>query len=347
MKEMKDKMNNTNQEKQVRDLQYESTKEIELQNQKQDWLMYGVFGIHSVANFMVALCGANDYLRLRKTWNIVEVSNPIVVYITALTCAMLLNVSMIYFGLQYKSYCQKLCSRSEVTRVGIMSFTTFLIPYVFYALFTLATRNEAYSIKTNMGFQVGKGSEASGENSNAVLFIALYAVVLPLGTSFFSMLSGYFTSNPLQKRINRLRLKIIDIQNNIMDINQALKEAENYSIHLQYLKNCEIDKHNVFIENKNLQGLCLKIQVAELFAKRIDTPEAYSELITKTKGYIDNYIKERDVTHKSTDYIRDVLIKEGIDYDLINDVIGNNSVNNPDTSIDSVIEGRRSLIYGQ
>ena len=338
---MNKEMNCINQEIPVRDVQYLSRREAERKYQKQLLLMYGFFCLSGVVSLLEALCVTNDFLRLRKTWNIVETSNPIVVFITALTCAMLLNVSMLYFGIELKKYSQKLCVRSEMLKVGVMSCVTFLITYIFYFMFTMATRSSAYSMRSNGGFQLGGTSNSIESGENAILYIALYAAFLPLATSLFSVLAGYCSNNPLQKEINLCNLRIIDIQNNIMDLRQALIEAEEPLRHAQYLFKCETDKYKTFIENLRLQGLCLMINVDELIAKSIDTPEAYSELITKSRNHINEYKQISEFPHDSIDYIQNELIKKGLNGKLVEDL-----TNNDDAIIDDVVEGR-SMIYEQ
>ena len=318
---MAKKMSKINIEEPIRDIKPDSRKEIEISNQKQMALMYGVFCLSGVVDVLLAFCLTNDFLRLRKTWNIVETSNPIVVFITALTCAMLLNVSMLYFGIELKKHSQRLCKKSELLKVGIMSGATFLITYIFYFMFTMATRSSAYSMRSNGGFQLGGTSTAMDSGDSAILYIALYAAFLPLATSLFSILAGYCSSNPLQRELNIIKLTIIDKQNNLMDVNQALKEAEEPIKHAEFLQKCEIDKYKTYIEHLNLQGLCMTIKAAEMVAKKIDTPEAYSELITKTKEYIDNYKYLDDIPHESLDFIQKELVQRGLDNQIVNDVL--------------------------
>ena len=318
---MKNKMSNINSEKAIRDEQYDSRKKAERKYQKKMMMRNGIFCLLFVGNFFVALCATNDMLRLTKTWKIVETSNPIVVFITALTCSMLLNVPMLYFGIRFKNYSQKLCGRSELVRVGCMAGATFIITYVFYFMFTMATRSSAYSIKSTSGFQLGGASNAADSSSSAILYIALYASFLPLATSIFSLLVGYCTSDPLEQEINIETLNVIDKQNNIMDIDQGIKEAGEPLKHADFLLKCEMDKYKTHIEYLNLQGLCMTIKTAEMIAKKIDTPEAYSELITVTKGYFDRYKYIEDMPHESVKILQKELIKEGLDDKIVNDVL--------------------------
>ena len=139
--------------------------------------------------------------------------------------------------------------------------------------------------------------------------------------------------------ININELAKIDIESNIMEINQALEEAEDPLIHARYLQKCEVDKYHTFVESINLQGLCLTVRVAELIAKRLDTPEAYSEQITKTKEYVDNYKKLTEMPHESLDFIREELISQGIDDQFIRDVMGNDT----DLITSNLYEGRASI----
>ena len=336
---MKGKMNPINKERPIQDIQYYSRKETEEKVQKQIMLMYGIFCLQIVVSGLVALCVTNDFLRQRKTWNIVETSNPTVVFITALTCAMLLNVSMLYFGIELKKYSQKMCKKSEVKKVGILSCTTFLITYTFYFMFTLATKNSAYSMRKTGVFQLGGTLDATESSEKAILYIALYAAFLPFSTSTFSVLAGYCSSNPLQRLINILRLRRIDTQNNLMDVSQALEEVEEPLVYARYLQKVENDKYKTFVESIRLHGLCCIIQTAELIARKIDTPEAYSELIVKTKEYVDSYKSTSEMPHESLDFIINELYKDGVNNSFIKEVTRKDS----DYVIDSIEEGRSSV----
>ncbi|MCR5214658.1 MAG: hypothetical protein K6E10_09590 [Eubacterium sp.] len=331
-------MNEINNEIPVKDVLYDSRKELESKYHKQLFKMYGIFCLPVVVAILTSLCVTSDFMRLQKTWNTVETSNPVVVFVTALTCAMLLNVSMIYLGITLKKYSQKLCHRSEVIKVGVMSGATFLISYIFYFMFTMATRNTVYSMGESGNFLLEKSSNVSASGQSAILYIALYASFLPLATSLFSIVASYCSNNPLQMAININKLMLIDKQNNLMDLNQGLKEAETSSDYIEHLTSTEVDKHSIYIENLNMLGLSMTVQAAELIAKKLDTPEAYSELIYKTKQYVDDFVERYDTdetAHNNVDLIKYKLVKEGVANKFVDEVFGGAS-----KELDAIVEGR-------
>ena len=128
-----------------------------------------------------------------------------------------------------------------------------------------------------------------------------------------------------------------------MYVKQELREYEGPLIHAQFVLKCELDKHKVYVESINLQGLCLKIQVFGMIANRIDTPEAYSEAIKKSKECIEAYRQLPEAPHEGIDFIRNELIKEGINDRFLKDVVGEGEIY---PVIDNSAEGR-SIIYEQ
>lgn len=229
------------------------------------------------ATCIVIVCTTIDTYLLYEKWYLVMSESPAYVILAALACAIALEGPFSIFGIVLKRYHLGLCSKGSARLLGILSVAVFTIAFVMSFLFSMETKELVFEIdgteslvNTMEEEETLQMSEQTDED-RGIMVAALFNGVLPLLTSLTVFISSYFSYSPLKGRRRQYEKERIGLQNNLMDVEKAIAEAD--VTYFDRLLACEEEKYQQELQLLESQNIHLKELARTILARQMSTPE--------------------------------------------------------------------------
>lgn len=227
-----------------------------------------------VSYISVILFVAIDFACLNSSWTSVQNDNEWLVKLISLGCAVALDVPMAIAAIIAKEGYQKLRGRREAIIIVALCIACFLVVWGFQIGFRMVTRDATFSENASTLVNTLKSSDTeTTEGGQTVIYAALFSAILPLCTSLASFIITYFGCDPLATKIYRLDSVIIQDDANIIELDQAVSEADDIRQHMEFLIAYENDSLSTHIAKIRSQGNLLKLVVRNEIMKKLNTPE--------------------------------------------------------------------------
>lgn len=160
-------------------------------------------GMIATAFFIVV-----DFVPLYIKWTAVQTDNWYFVALLAAVSAVILDLPMFLAGKKIKEYQDGLISKNKMIPTVVLATTAFLVAYVPFFIFSIATKNatfeEALPIGSSLLMNFDSIETSSEYNPLSVSIAAVFSAVLPLGTSISSLVCGITTYHPVKDKLDRL-----------------------------------------------------------------------------------------------------------------------------------------------
>lgn len=243
-----------------------------------------------ICYLFTAFFAAADFCCLQMSWNTVQTSSPWVITLIALSCAVCLDVPLAIAGVAFKAYRQGLKSKKDMLYIMIPSIAVFTLVFVFGLIFKIITRTATFEDANTAGGLVNNLSEQSNpEESQSILFAALFSGVIPLCTSIASFVIAFRSTDPKKKKIQRLQRKKIKIEGQLTEIEQTLKENDNIKANGIILIEREKDLFRQFVEEVLMVEGIRRQAANQALQEHLNTPDAVSVLSEYGAGVNNNY----------------------------------------------------------
>lgn len=242
-----------------------------------------------VSYISVVLFVAIDFACLNSSWTSVQNDNEWLVKLISVGCAVALDVPMAIAAIIAKEGYQKLRGKREAFVIVTLCIACFLIVWGFQIGFRMVTRDATFSenASTLVNTLSSTAETETTESGQTVLYAALFSGVLPFCTSLASFIITYFGCDPLGIKIYRLDSVIIQDDANIIELEQALAEADDIIQHMKFLIAYENDSLNAHITKIKSQGELLKQVVRNEIMKKLKNPEQVAIIQESGKKLID------------------------------------------------------------
>lgn len=252
----------------------------------------------------VVLFVAIDFACLNSSWTSVQNDNEWLVKLISVGCAFCLDVPMAIAAIAAKEFTQKLRGKRESIIIISLSIACFLLVWGFQIGFRLVTRDATFSENaTTLVNTLDTSTESSSsESGQTVLYAALFSAILPFCTSIASFVITYFSCDPLAKRIYRQKRIKIEDDANIVELNQALVEANDAEDYQKFLIAYEQDSlvaHNMKID---AQGELIKQVVRNEIMKKLSNPEQVA-VIQESGAKLHEDGGQDELPNNSIDYL--------------------------------------------
>ena len=253
-----------------------------------------IYGSSILAGLTVLTCVAIDFYIHYVKWNLVQMESPIFVCMAALACAVALDVPLAIGGVVLKRYHQGLCSKKENILVMGLAIAVFLVAFACSFGFTLVTRDVVFTMGT--GGTITNTVTASAQTNEAeaehigILVAAIYNSVLPLLTSLASFLVSYFSYNPLNQKIMKYKKEKIGIQNNMMEAEMAIAEADDQFIERLIAR--EHDKYEEMKQRLQAENAYLKELAYTIMTEKMTTPQENDNIGRNGREVLEAYRAE-------------------------------------------------------
>ena len=265
-----------------------------------------VYASDWLAWFTVIGCVVIDFFVNYVRWNLIMTESTAYVCMSAAACAIALDVPLAIAGVVLKRYDQGLCSKRERNLVMILAILVFAIAFAGSFGLTYVTRDIVFGVGSSATITntVAAGetvAEQEGEQI-AVLVAGIFSAVIPLLTSLASFVVSYFTYDPIGKRLYKYEKERIGLQNNLIDVEMAVAEAdESYAGRLIAREN---DKCAEMKQMLNAQNTYLKELARVIISEKMTTPTQSDAIAQNGKAVFEEYqASEKPLENELPDYI--------------------------------------------
>lgn len=245
-----------------------------------------IYASKRLSYIVTALFVLTDAVCLYSCWNMVQTSNPAMIYLITIGCAVILDVPLAIAGWKLKAYYQNMESKKSTMLILTMSILAFSITFIFYFIFRIITKDLVFDLSTssNMSNSMAADMVQIDEASKAtVLFAAIFSGIIPLASSIASFVISFVTADPVNEELRKIRKAKITAESNLVDIEVAKAEAENVNSYCDYLLARENDLFNEFMNEGESQKLEIKQMSRIILMEKLRNPEAITSLANSGK----------------------------------------------------------------
>lgn len=233
---------------------------------------------------MVALgitisCTIIDTYLLYEKWYLVSKAIPEIVLLSALACAIALEIPFSYLGIVLKRYHLSVFKKNGKNMFLALAVGIFAIAFIGSFAFTIVTRDLVFTVGSASTIQntvATGGATAVQEDDLSIMVAAIFNGVLPLLTSVTVFIASYFSYEPLKRKIALYEKERIGIQNNLIEVESAIAEAD--STYFDRLVEREEERYQEEIQLIEAQNVYMKELARAILAKKMSTPEENDEI---------------------------------------------------------------------
>lgn len=278
-----------------------------------------IYASNLVAYGTVIGCVIIDFYLHYVKWNLVQMESPIYVCMAAIACAVALDVPLAIAGVVLKRYHQGCCGKQEKNLVMVLAIGVFAIAFLCSFGFTYVTRDLVFTMGsagtiTNTVAETQQAGEQEAEHIGIVM-AALYNSILPLLTSLASFIVSYFSYDPLKQKLRKYEKEKIGIQNNLMEAEKAMAEADDE--YCERLIARENDKYAEMKQQINAENAYFKELTRMIMTEKMTTPDQNDAIGRNGKEVLDAYrASEKPLEKELPDYIMKHL-RVGEDHKIV------------------------------
>ncbi len=163
--------------------------------------------IFNVGVLATALFILSDLVSMYTRWSMVLQENKYLLAIFSLVTAICLDLPVYLFGRKIREVVDGLIRVPEVFFSGFLAVTCFVVIYVPFFFFSMATEDALFQEPTALDSAVLTMStllsDAVESNHDAVSLAALFSSLIPAATTICSLLCGVLTSTPLEDLLEK------------------------------------------------------------------------------------------------------------------------------------------------
>ena len=282
-----------------------------------------------------------DFCCLQMSWNTVQTSSPWVITLIALSCAVCLDVPLAIAGVAFKAYRQGLKSKKDMLYIMIPSIAVFALVFVFCLIFKIITRTATFEDANGAGGLVNNLAEQSNpEESQSILFAALFSGIIPLATSISSFIIALRSTNPKKIKLQRLQRNKIKIEGQLTEIEQALTENDNIKANGIILIEREKDLFRQFGEEVIMVEGIRRQAANQALQEHLNTPDAVSVLSEYGAGVNKSYTgleyedSAKKIAEEFIENYNPIGVIFGNDDNLIDTDMSESAINLPSNNIE-------------
>lgn len=265
----------------------------------------GIFSSSPLANILLVAFILTDAVCFYSMWNVIITENPLMLILTAISIAIVVDVPMAIAGVVMAQGRDGLRSKKEANIIALGCLATFLLAFTLSLLLRIATKDQAISISesgaglVNSIVQVEATAKSESPTS---LIAAIFLAAIPCCTSAASYLVSLSVTDCISDRIKRLECERIGIQSHMTELQQALNECESIDAEIEHLINREKALYDEF--NAELSAMVANVKETSrlVMMEKLGDPDSISK-ITESASAIGKETKPSIVSpqvHQST-----------------------------------------------
>lgn len=225
--------------------------------------------------FIMTVCGLLDFVMFRQLFSSFLYDSKVVQMFSIIAMLIGFDVAPIYLGHVLKNRRQGL--NSSVI-AAVFYGTAFMVAFIANIILRIAVKDMVLpDLSLTMTSILGGTSETNTTNSLALIY-ALFASTMPVITSLVSFGVSFQSSNPLRKRVKKLREEQITIEDNIVEIEALLMEYEEDLDHFKRLLEEDEQKYQNMIEMLHEKTVFYCDYVRERLKEHLGNPTSSNEL---------------------------------------------------------------------
>lgn len=266
-----------------------------------------------LANLIILACCGADGATIYTVLNYSLSSHPITHCLALLGFVIALDISMGVAGNCIKQAKEKLRSRKETTVIVTICICCFLISFGLFSSMRISTRamlKESSNLEETTQTAAGETEEPasktegpaseteevdeSDNSSNLVTAIAL--ALLPIATSFISLVVSLVVSTPIQDKLYDLSKARIKLQSLITAVDEVLAETEDADEYTKKMTAMDDELYQSFLAEIDKSSTTLKLKVRTLLMEKLDNPDQITSLTESSKAVLTSNDNSADTT---------------------------------------------------
>lgn len=251
-----------------------------------------------LCNFMILIFVLTDFACIFTKWNVMKVQNIECLVGVGVSSAIALDAPLAVAAVAVKEYLQGLRTRLDKNVVLWISIIAFTLAFGSNFVFSFVTRNLFFSVKESEGL-VDAASQAAtaagtGLGATAILYSAAVSGLVPLLTSICSFAFSFYCYDPLKKRIEKIEIERVGLQNNLMEIEKAIAEAEIKEEFFREMAEREEKLFSDFMEELEAEEMGMEQVAGVVIMEEMETSQEVTKIFRDNEKRMDKYLEKQE-----------------------------------------------------
>lgn len=282
-----------------------------------------IYSKDSVCNFAILIFILTDFACIFTKWNVMKTQNIACLVGIGVSSAIALDLPFAVAAVAVKEYLQGLRTRLEKNVVLWISIIAFALAFGSNFVFSFVTRNLFFSENTSEGLVDAAGQAATaagtGLGATAILYAAAVSGLIPLLTSICSFAFSFYCYDPLGKKITKMETERIGLQNNLMEIEKAIAEAETKEEYFQEMTEREERLFPDFMEKLEAERMGMEQVAGVVIMEKMEKQQEVIKIFRDNEKRMEKYLEEQQ--EKESPVQQEKLIFRGDPDELPEEVI--------------------------
>lgn len=251
-----------------------------------------------LCNFVILIFILTDFFCIFSKWNVMNVQNIECLVGIGVSSAIALDLPFAVAAVALKEYLQGLRTRLEKNVVLWISIIAFALAFGSNFVFSFVTRNLFFSVKTSEGLVDAASQTATVAGTElgatAILYSAAVSGLVPLLTSICSFAFSFYCYDPLKKKIAKMETERIGLQNNLMEMEKAIAEAETKEEFLREMAERQEKLFSDFMEKLEAERMGMEQVAGVVIMEEMETSQEVTKIFRDNEKRMEKYLEEQE-----------------------------------------------------
>lgn len=256
-----------------------------------------IYGNGKVGAIAVLIFILTDTACVFAKWNLMGRSNIGCLAGMAVSTGIALDLPFAMAAAALKEYLQGLRPRLEKNVILWGAILAFSLAFGSMFVFSFITKDLFFSVNDLDGLKNAAEQAATAAdtklNGGTILYAAAVSGLIPFITSVCSFVAGFFTYDPLKKKIEKMETERIGLQNNLMEIEKAIAEAETKEEYFQEMTEREEKLFSDFMEKLEAEGISMEQVAGVVIMEQMENAQKVTKIFRNSEQRMEKYLKEQ------------------------------------------------------
>ena len=255
-----------------------------------------IYGKEITGAIAVLIFILTDAFCVFSKWNLFSVSNIEYLIGVSVSTAIAMDLPFAMAASALKEYKQGLRPRFEKNVILWGAIIAFTLAFGSMFVFSFVTRDLFFSINDAGGLADASGQTVTDTklSAKAILYAAANSGLVPLITSVCSFVAGFFAYDPLGKKIAKMEEERIGLQNNLMEIEKAIAEAETKEEFFREMTEREKKLFSDFMEKLEAEGMGMEQAAGVAIMEKMEKEQEVIRIFRDNEMRMEKYLEEQE-----------------------------------------------------
>lgn len=254
-----------------------------------------IYGKEITGAIAVLIFILTDAFCVFSKWNLFSVSNIEYLIGVSVSTAIAMDLPFAMAASALKEYKQGLRPRFDKNVILWGAIIAFTLAFGSMFVFSFVTRDLFFSINDAGGLADASGQAVTDTklSAKAILYAAANSGLVPLITSVCSFVAGFFAYDPLGKKIAKMEEERIGLQNNLMEIEKAIAEAETKEEFFREMTEREKKLFSDFMEKLEAEGMGMEQAAGVAIMEKMEKEQEVIRIFRDNEMRMEKYLEEQ------------------------------------------------------